>query len=1270
MPDFNRQNFRAIVKGLNLNMPVDDPRMVTGGYCPILTNVRSYQSGRIETRQGLTKASITTATASDLPVHSIRRLNSPLSGTFTRIVGGGTKLWYGTGASLTNPSGATGYSGYPLSFVPFEPDQAPEPWMYTADSSKMTKTNISGTTYSIGIAPPTSEPTASLAAPSPTELDSFTNVHLDGTAGTASPDGYTADDTILDNAGFSQLTRIDPTKVTVGSAVPDGTSATYAGAGWYTVYPIPGAPIDLQGISPDDCVLFSAETGVATPLPHIVQSAQASSSISTTIAAITYDSGTTGLCSIQVTTPVNLAVNSLVQVSNNVSGAAAEYTRIVSVTLDPDGTTASFRCLLSNTSGGHGHQAGDLVLGVFSFRVYCDGKPSGTIKRYALKCLFKAVPTGGIGYITKSSLTLNAGVAANRPILDDDTLHLSLLMTNAASLTEGKLMLNVDGDATDTTFIKNAYIWSFRASDFAQTVINQQTTTIAQQQALINATIAQAEANRNAATASALASGHYINQTPIISPIIRTPTGSTSSQAITSTGQAQWFELRFRVGDALRIGTDQTRTLQNVVGIRIQFNVTSSLSTDYIALDALWIGGTFGPDATDTTTPSYVYRTRGRDRTTGARSNGGPPMRLGGGISPRRQSVVVSIPSMTTAADASWSQVNTVDVYRYGGSLPDWHYLGSVANNPAVSATLAFTDNFPDTYVANQPLLEEDQDQPFPIIDKPRTGTCDVSGTTVTQTAGDLFSTLWAAGNVIQIAGVNYTLHNRPSTTTQLEIEQSASSQTDVTWTVYAPVLIGQPLPSLWGDLDGFLFGCGDPLNPGRLYWTNGNNPDAAAQNNYLDVTSPSEPLVHGCIFDGRAFVWSTDRMFAIYSTFTGTIIAGGEIIGSGGAPVPFRVLPIPNSQGLYGRWAFCVGPKIWFLGKDGIYETTGGEPSSITDTALFPWFPNEGNPGMTINGYAAPDLGYTHASTTAADFRLAWYDDQVRFTYRDTTGTLARVIYDTTTQAWWLDTPQRQISVEYGEEGTKDAYAVFKGASVHSLVAGGVDGLGNGAVFQVTGTDDDGVAIPCAIRFPSWDAGDGWADKQWGDAMADLNPAGVTVTVILGFNNYATTGTAVTTAAAARTQLVVPCLSTLARNVTLNLAWSGSGPLVYQWEPSFLPHSFFQTNWQTVEQTNNGIHGYQHLRDGYIAHTSTANLTLTVNIDGVDYVYTIANGGGSYLKSYVIFSAAKGKMYRYKVSSTTSFRLYNADCEVRVRGWGDPGPYINMKIPFEQGRI
>ena len=41
-----------------------------------------------------------------------------------------------------------------------------------------------------------------------------------------------------------------------------------------------------------------------------------------------------------------------------------------------------------------------------------------------------------------------------------------------------------------------------------------------------------------------------------------------------------------------------------------------------------------------------------------------------------------------------------------------------------------------------------------------------------------------------------------------------------------------------------------------------------------------------------------------------------------------------------------------------------------------------------------------------------------------------------------------------------------------------------------------------------------------------------------------------------------------------------------------------------------------------------------------------------------------KAKVYQYKFTSATGFRLYAKDCEVRVKPWGSADPYTTVK-PF-----
>lgn len=1242
MTDFIRKTMRFTCSGVSLNAPVDSPSLVARGKYPILTNLRVYEDGQIDCRKGLTKLG-TLALAG--VVHSIRRLNDVQAATWTRIAGAGTSLAFGQG-NLT--SAATGFSGDPLALVPFQPDEAPNPWMYVGDRTKMAKINVSGTARSVGIMPPISEPTAALGNPATLDVDTF-----------QATTNWSADNTILDNTGLSIVARIN---TTVTAAIGDVTGG---GAGWYTI-----TPAAMDGILPGTFVTFGT-TGGSNKMVQTVRNAP----FTTTVAAITYDSGTTGACSIQPTAAVDIEVDSMVQLN------AAEYVRVTSVTDAPDGTVQSFRCVTVGTIA-----AGQAIAGVASFRCYCDAAPSGTVVRNAMEVKFLTNTSGGVGYITKTAglANSNLGVISSRQVGDEDEFVCSLKMSNLSELVEGKLMIDVDG--TDTTFTQNAYVWNFRASDFQKTVTNAQTVIGASTSASVNNAVSGSGSGAGSPDPSNGPGAGKENVAFILAGDVSgnvdqtdASTGASGGPVVQasfdSLGQAQWMTMRFKFKDATRVGTAAGRSLQTVTGIRVQLTVSACVNTETVDFDSWFVSGTFGPDVGDIGTP-YCYLVRGRDTTTGARSTGGPAIRPGGGISPHRQSVTVSFANMPTATDPSWAGVNTIDVYRFGGSLNDWRFMGTVANDPTVSNTLSFTDIYPDDWAFTQPLLEQDQDKPFPVQDKPRSGTCNVSGTTVTWVSGDTFNTSWAIGTVIQIgvgtSAVTYTTHNRPTTTTKLEIEQNGGSQAAVPFTITSPIILGQPLPCLWGPIEGFTLACGDPLNPGRLYWMNGNNPDASAQGNWLDITSPSEPLMNGCMWDGRAFVWSTERMFAIYPTFEGAFIATGQgqVVGGGAInpllAVPFRALEVPNGVGLAVRWGLCVGPAMWFIGKDGIYTTTGGAPQSISDADLMPWLPYEGNAGVAVNGYFSPDFGYTNGSTQAKDFRLAWYDDYVYFHYRNTEGQLGCFVFDTVRQGWFPDAYGRTVVMHYGEEGPKDSFVTFPGAAINVLLAGGSDGSGNATIFQVSGATDDTLPISFHARTPSIDADEAWLGKLWGDAMLDINPSNNSITVTPGYDNYVTLVAATTVTGASRDQSIIPTNSgagQIARNLALDIAWTGVGTVLYLWEPTLWPHSYLQKNWVTPDKAD-GLYGFGHLRDGYIAHISTADLVLTINIEGIDYLYIIPNGGGAYRRTYVVLQPVKGKARHFQLSSAQPCRVLTADTKFNLKEWSSQGPYTPV-APF-----
>ena len=175
--------------------------------------------------------------------------------------------------------------------------------------------------------------------------------------------------------------------------------------------------------------------------------------------------------------------------------------------------------------------------------------------------------------------------------------------------------------------------------------------------------------------------------------------------------------------------------------------------------------------------------------------------------------------------------------------------------------------------------------------------------------------------------------------------------------------MLGAFFPTLWGPVNGVFFAVGDPNNPGRLYWTNTNDPDSTSAPNFLDVCSAAEPLVNGFVWDGVAYVFSTEQLYRIENSPTG---------------VGYVVSLTPCGRGLWATWGFCTTPQgVIFVVKDGICITNTGSPAiSLTNDDLYSLFPHDGVPGEPVNGYLPPDF------TQLTRLRLSYVDGIVYFDY------------------------------------------------------------------------------------------------------------------------------------------------------------------------------------------------------------------------------------------------------------------------------------------------
>lgn len=1022
-----------------------------------LRNARLYTEQWVLPRAGLNAVNATPF--DQLPVHSIRKLSDKIAGVFPRVYGAGTKLYLNEATAALD----TGFSGNPFSMFTFRPSDSPQPWMYVADGNKLRKVRSDGLLHSVGIEPPLPAPTINFGAPAFFIISDFSAIGAWTAGGTA--------------GAISVVSRIS---TTIQQIVYDAGAVGWAGIG-------PTAMTDQfqKGM----LILLNSGGGnqeevivndIIQPMP------------STTIGSIVYDSGSTGLCTIQPaaatvsasqvpyqpglgitsqlpsrrifgrqrplipgppgpvgggggpgpgggggptppvgppkpppttppsTQPTGIQLNGLVRI--NSGGGTDETVRIISTAVGPNGQ-ASFRCSTTNN-----HVAGETLNGVPSVRVFTNN--NHVAAETLTNSDFQSSVGTGVGNLSIVS-PFNISVISGQPVQEADQLHISLRLDHPEFLTEARIIFDVDSATND--FQHNYFYMAIRQSDMQQAISSGQTNLAARQVAINRSNLSGYSRNLKRRQLGPVrinppggSLGQGVDLTGSDKPF--SPGGSIGFSTQAATGQSQWSEIFFKVSDLTRVGADQSRTLANVAGIRIQLTVTSPVVAN---VSALWINGTYGPDIGTDGSPLF-YRYRGRSKITGAYSLAGPATRSG--ISPHRQRVTGSMPQHPNAS------VDTLDIFRFGGTLDQWYYVMSVPN----SANPSFNDDFDDTAVEVNPTLDLDAFQPFPTIDLPRSGIVNVVGTKVIFVSGSAFNTAWYPGSQININGVYYTLYAQPTDANHLEIVENGGTQTGVPFFINNATLLGQPMPSWWGPYAegtaAFFFACGDPFQPGVLFLTNGNNPDAASDTLQIEACSPSEPLVNGGIYVGMPFVFSSESLYQLYPNIT--LAQGAELF------IPRKV---PNAQGLFARWGLAVGLFIYALGKDGIYKTDLSTYQSITNQDLNLLFPHDGQPGqaITIGSVTVnpPDM------TQTAKLRLSCYDDHLYFDFQDTQGVQRTLVYDEIFNVWGIDDYTPTVLTHYGDEGE----------GVHAIICGGTDGR----VYKMSGTQDGGANFPMELRFP-----------------------------------------------------------------------------------------------------------------------------------------------------------------------------------------------------------
>lgn len=1297
--EFKRSPQKFLFTGLDLNHPVD---LMPPGKASFVQNIRSYQEGIIQSRLGVIRQNAPVSGQ----INTLARMNDYIFNEFVRFMGSSSGTLYidqnGTNSFAFSDGG---YSGNPISVVPYRPVQSSRVWAYLADQNKLRKINTDLTEYGVGVAPPNTIPVAELAN-SPAY---FAPSVFDAGPGNWGSSGSGA--TISVPSLGARL---------VGVTIADILYVS-GSTGWACVAPTGGNSDSLAaGMR---VIVNSGGGNQETTTVEQLQQVYVPTGGGYTIAGIIYDSGSAGLCTIQPSQQLNgLDRNTLIELGS-------EFVRVISVTPATTGVpNASFRCITTGT-----HSVGETItlpamgnLFVFLANTHSAGESlTATYQFSTVSGVSTTGPATCMIYTNAgASAPWNLGNINGVPLQPDDYIHIGVAIDHPEFLTECKLVLDIDPNTTVTHSVldgnQNAYQYTFRPNDLQPNILQTQTNDASRTTALQLQTQNAADIEFISGVNGSEA-GNLINDNGQ-----KVNLGSGSAQMVL--GQLVWTELIFKISDMQRIGSNQLTDLSQVRAIQFRLVVTGGFT---IEVHNLWVGGTFGPDTHPNLAP-LVYRARYRSSLTGAASVPGPMMRTG--IQTRRQAVFLTFPASTDP------QVDKIDIERLGGvNGPGFHYIQTITN-----ASPTWTDNLASTEIVVNPPLDESTFQPFPITDIPRNSVVNVSGSAIKWVSGDTFNLNWTRGTEVRVNGDVTTLSATPISTTLMMVDDSMDLGISQVLEIPEATIAGQPLSAMWGPFYDTMFAVGDPNDAGAVLWTAEGNPDSAPDVNYVEVTSPSETMMNGCMYDGRSYVFSDSRLFGVLQSQSFQALSEGNSGGSG-----FTFTEVRNGKGLAQRWSFCVGPKIWFVSSDGIYETDGSEPISITQD-IKGIFPKGDSPGVSIMGINPVNMNTL--------LRLEYHNSYLFFDYTDSiSGQLRTLVYDTINKSWMLDRyffgTNNGISTRYSE------VFISNGVEVRNLLLG----TNYGILGFVGGTSDDRSVIQCIFDTPAFNAGDPRSNKLFGDIVFDLNPQGSSVVVTPVINYFTQALTSVATYTGTTRQLTTPLdlnsgVGQFAQNLGIHFQWNvvNIGPTLYYWEPSYLdrpedttlratdwttdnhpgskflqgfrliadtggvtrsikiqgdqkdlqtfsvthngeetiPYSFanpvdvsmmrilpldedpwrlfgvawvwepspdLAANWQT-QGTTHDIEGYQFLKEGYIAHNSTADLLLNINVDGVVFTYPISNSGGIYKKTFVQFAimgtgrTLKGKLFTYQVVSSQPFRLYKKDCEVLVHPWSGGG--------------
>jgi len=1247
-----KEGFRFKFGGMKVNDAAD---ALPPEKYPYAQNIRGVGDDYVEVRPG---AVLKFTTAGGVPITDLRAYAALFTDNLPRYLvrDNADNIYLDNGVLVGSLTGGGSTPGAVL--VPFRPGASPNPYMYIANGNDYEKFSAPGvanavTQKKVGIAEPTGGNTpnavinslsSSIIAESVAGSGGWT---AGGTAGGVSGAAVRINDSILacfqDPAAMVgqptmwSLAVHQPAGETYQQLMPvhiNGSTQAYV---IQDVFPPITTQVTIAGIyyfgatNTGRCIIVPSNMGTFTPSPQKGGPAATGGPVkgrapsSNTRHATNNPRAQSRNIYDSQNLMSNLRRGAIIQID-------AEYCLVWSITEGPDGTVAI------ETSTTIQHFVGGGMLAPATITVFGVAFAIG-----------QSITAGGIVYAVNAGVGTQTTNILNNPFVDagiffqdDDYLSFGAYFDNLNNLIEFRLLI----DVSDGSFTKDYYYYAVRPSDI-QNAINNAGTIGATQLSVVQTADQRQTIDEEA----------YSKLTPKQQQLQGYAPSSTLQ-----VGASVWSQIVANLNQLTRIGSDDTKSLLTMT--KMQFLVYCS-GTVNVQTSIVEIFGGQQLDVSDIGAP-YQYVVRGRDSTTGVVGNPSPATRYG--VSPRRQNVIVTFPTVPLLPTGFVDpQVDTWDVFRYGGSVTEFRFIGSI---PVVNAAAGFLDNFDDDAAGAGELLDYDNFEPWPTVGLPNNSSPGFLATTVVGTvavisSNDPFTPNYLPGTLVRFGGQNvYTLWTRPialgGTNYLFQFYESANALTNASYQIQEPYLARQNLPYMWGvDASGTMFACGDPFRPGNCYFAKNYAPDAAPDSYNVEITPPTEPLLGGEILDGLGFVGSTERWWALY-------------------PQPdnpaqrYNFVQQPFPRGLAAPYGHCNdGVSVYWWAKDGIWSSSEG---SLTDADLYSLFPHEGQVGRDST-YGTPPLSHTVKApdySRARTFRLAYANYFLYATYQDNTGMYNSLTYDLRRKAWVNDVygtnAINQPTVVYHPE--QQAGALNANILYDEVVM--ANSLGQ-VLTQQQYTNDNVGAISCMLPTFEYDGGDVRGLAQWGDYFVDASlnsQTGLTVQPMslgrpVGMPQVlAVQNTRFRQPVSVGPTIVASDFMGVYFNWTDDFTTQTVPTRLFVWQPSYVIQPVPTQSWQTLGASFQGegadLHGYKHIRQFGLSYISTA--TVTVTITSYDWaqplVLTFPPTGGTLSKLFLPVPANKGLLYRFAFNSNAPFQVFSDESEIHIGAWQRNGPY------------